>query len=1372
VLAELDKTSDWAALAGVLRRILDGERGGQLLDGLDPTDTAIVTVVGRLDGQLDALAVRNLLGEERQQRPLVSQCLPRGCANVPRVRNVTFYYIGSTAPIHVRRHRGYLGLWPGSWRSAIMRPYGRCGGSRGSGMAELRLRVEGFQDAEHWRWLLQDSQGKFVADHRVALDTTESEYQGFVDLAGFLRDRAVPDRRLASEAELVDRVGGWVGKQVLGEAVGRAIVAESPVVVRVALPVDADVLLYRPLELAHVDGQPLAVQDVSLVFEVDGEALGAAKQPIGERLRMLAVFSLPTGGTALALRRERYSLTQLVRQIAGSYGRAIELHVLQYGVTRERLRDALRDGRGWDVVHFSGHGLVDGLVLERADGTADLVRTPDLVGLLRPARQRLKLVTLSSCLSAAGTTVAARRALSLGVPDQLEDEANKAATQAPLPGLARELVRQLDCAVLAMRYSVIDDFAIALDEQLYEGLFGRDQKLARAVQLALPEAAGEAPTVGAPAISTATPALFGPLAAGLSLSPPLGQPSFNVGTLKMADFPDEPERFVGRTGILARASTALAPRNQQQHNSVLFYGMAGAGKTACALELAYRHEPVFGALAFWQAPEQGKDITTSLRDLAVELESQLADFKMLHAIGSEAELRRFLPRLNRLLTNQAVLLVLDNLESLLTEQGVWRDPNWQLLVSALVGHRGNSRLVLTSRVPPAGLDGRVLVESIHALSLDESLLLARELPNLSRLLRLDEPGAPDQLGAEGGMALVRRVLSVVQGHPKLLELADAQAADPEGLRARLAEADRALPGQAGRLEAFFARGESQLAPEHFLEVLGSWTRGVARTLPEGARTLFWLLCGLEEADRWRPIVEDNWADLWRRLGRNGEPPALAEALAPLVARALVQVDQDGEHDAPTRYRVHPGVAEAARREAGEEFQAAVDAEVAAFWQAVFQQAVQAEGGEASQVVVHACLAAAPYLLRLGDWDSAAHLLEQALGRDESPVTVAALLPLLGQIVQATTGTSRELLNAGVLARTVSRVDPAEGERQLRAVLAKAVAQQAYDLATAIAGELVNVLRRTGRLSQALALVDEKEGYTRQAGFGPWTQLGDRGQRLQVLRRLGEHERVLAEVQQLREQLAGLPETSEHEERVDPWNVRESILQTGALAAGDLGRWEVALALNDEVTHSRAARHAPALEQARSRFNDYGPLLALGRLEEARALLHGCRAVYQAEGAIPQLGMVFSALADLEANLGHQQDAIALERAALRYKYAAGDPNLVAVSHYNLANHLRRAGGNPALVVAHRLAATLLDYQTGSGLLAGILRRLAGELAEFGEQAVPGSFEVLCARVGQVEGVRLAELLAGPPGPAGDGDQALAEVLRLARDLPATPADRD
>ena len=56
---------------------------------------------------------------------------------------------------------------------------------------------------------------------------------------------------------------------------------------------------------------------------------------------------------------------------------------------------------------------------------------------------------------------------------------------------------------------------------------------------------------------------------------------------------------------------------------------------------------------------------------------------------------------------------------------------------------------------------------------------------------------------------------------------------------------------------------------------------------------------------------------------------------------------------------------------------------------------------------------------------------------------------------------------------------------------------------------------------------------------------------------------------------------------------------------------------------------PPLEQARSRFNDYGPLLRLKRYDEARKLLLGCRAVFEEENAVGELGPIFSALADLE-----------------------------------------------------------------------------------------------------------------------------------------------
>jgi hypothetical protein len=50
----------------------------------------------------------------------------------------------------------------------------------------------------------------------------------------------------------------------------------------------------------------------------------------------------------------------------------------------------------------------------------------------------------------------------------------------------------------------------------------------------------------------------------------------------MAGFEPEPTRFVGRNLVMTRANAALAP--QSGATGVIFHGMAGAGKTACALE--------------------------------------------------------------------------------------------------------------------------------------------------------------------------------------------------------------------------------------------------------------------------------------------------------------------------------------------------------------------------------------------------------------------------------------------------------------------------------------------------------------------------------------------------------------------------------------------------------------------------------------------------------------------------------------------------------------------------------------------------------------------------------------------------------------------
>jgi hypothetical protein len=103
-----------------------------------------------------------------------------------------------------------------------------------------------------WRWLLQDEDGRAVADHEVYLSPTSAEYEAFCDLDGYVWRNTAPDDLVAAEPAIVEEVGAWIGDQVLGLAIGATIVDGDNDTVRIEVPAEADFLLSRPLELAHV----------------------------------------------------------------------------------------------------------------------------------------------------------------------------------------------------------------------------------------------------------------------------------------------------------------------------------------------------------------------------------------------------------------------------------------------------------------------------------------------------------------------------------------------------------------------------------------------------------------------------------------------------------------------------------------------------------------------------------------------------------------------------------------------------------------------------------------------------------------------------------------------------------------------------------------------------------------------------------------------------------------------------------------------------------------------------------------------------------------------------------------------------------------
>ena len=155
----------------------------------------------------------------------------------------------------------------------------------------------------------------------------------------------------------------------------------------------------------------------------------------------------------------------------------------------------------------------------------------------------------------------------------------------------------------------------------------------------------------------------------------------------------------------------------------------------------------------------------------------------------------------------------------------------------------------------------------------------------------------------------------------------------------------------------------------------------------------------------------------------------------------------------------------------------------------------------------------------------------------------------------------------------------------------------------------------------------------------------------------------------------------------PWAIREGLLDTGRRAARLLGKYTDALALNADLVTSRRDRRAPDYDIARARFNDYGPLLLLGRTEEALQLLRECRQVFQDANDIKWLGNAVTALASIENARGRDDDAVRLQRDALRFSYLAGDVAAIAAGYHNLGLylHLRQ----PAAALASHLTAALI-----------------------------------------------------------------------------------
>ena len=468
-------------------------------------------------------------------------------------------------------------------------------------------------------------------------------------------------------------------------------------------------------------------------------------------------------------------------------------------------------------------------------------------------------------------------------------------------------------------------------------------------------------------------------------------------------------------------------------------------------------------------------------------------------------------------------------------------------------------------------------------------------------------------------------------------------------------------------------------------------------------------------------------------------------------------------DAAESYAIHPGVAEAGRDQAGTAFRGRTDLRAAVYWTGILlASGADGDGTEDTALAVRAALAAVPYLIRQRQWKLAANQLTRAFIRDRSRANAAAMLPAIRQ------ATRHDPSLAETLALVLHVLDPAAAETVIRDTLVTAIAAGNYDTASRMAEQLMYLCRDSGRLAEALDLAERAIDYTRQAGYGPWTQLSSEVHRLQVHVAMGAASHVLAEVIRLGDYMATLPATRGPDEVIDPATVRELLFDTGRDAAFRLERWADALNLSAAFAASLRERNAPAVSIARSRFNDYGPLLRLGRADEALALVQDCLRTFQDVRDALMIGRSLAALGTIESERGHDDAAVRFARAALRYEYLAEDVTGVAASYHNNGTYLRQ----PAAALASHLAAALIRSLVGIGggqlgTTLDSVRNAAFDLRQLGTAAVPPtSLAALDRQIGDIPGTDLPGLIAKLSPHPEAAERTLRDLVARAQALAA------
>ncbi|MGC1377410.1 MAG: tetratricopeptide repeat protein [Anaerolineales bacterium] len=477
-------------------------------------------------------------------------------------------------------------------------------------------------------------------------------------------------------------------------------------------------------------------------------------------------------------------LVQAVENLGEELVQVDFLHPPTFPALKEALKKARAEHNPYEIVHFDGHGVYD-----RRVGLGALC-FEDPQDAQKPGQRRLKLVH-------ADELAAELRAF--GVPLIYLDACQTAqATADPKASVAAKLLEEGVGSVVAMSHSVLVETARRFVEPFYRALAGgkRVGDAMLAGQIALYDDPYRFKIMGAGRLDLQdwfVPVLYQEKDDPQLFTVKPGEAAARLAAkrrgLQLGKLPAPPDHtFVGRSRMLLHLERLL-----ELENYAVIRGGGGLGKTALAAELArwLARSGRFARAAFVSVePQNVQDVKGVLDAIGRQLLPQYT----VAQYGNDLDAA--LQPVERALRDQATLILLDNMESVLPDHegknpaGAADVTGLLALCTKLLDASKKTRLLFTSReVLPAPFDHAKNIVELGRLHKDEAIALVEKVmaghgwqPPVS-----DDARTPQE---------IEELVEAVDCHPRALVLLAREVAEG-GVRA----AAQDLAGLMAKLEA-------------------------------------------------------------------------------------------------------------------------------------------------------------------------------------------------------------------------------------------------------------------------------------------------------------------------------------------------------------------------------------------------------------------------------------------------------------------------------------------------------------------------------------------------------------------------------------------